>query len=203
MVIGPDNNLYFSVGDLGAHNHSKITNTDKTNEPDGRAGILRITQDGDAVRGNFTLGKEDPLDKYYAYGIRTSFGLDFDPVSGLLWDSEVGPAYGDEINLVRPGFNSGWSVVQGYWNPIETPDEYVLGNYTLNPKNLLFFNNRTEYSTPELTQVNHNTFSAIKFLDSNKLGSRYKDTLFVGEFNTGKLYNFRLTENRTSLQLDQ
>ena len=59
------------------------------------------------------IGDEDPLNKYYAYGIRNSFGIDFDPVTGKLWDTENGPGYGDEINLVEPGFNSGWSKVQG------------------------------------------------------------------------------------------
>jgi len=38
--------------------------------------------------------------------------MDFDPVTGKLWDTENGPNYGDEINLVEPGFNSGWA--QGY-----------------------------------------------------------------------------------------
>ena len=45
-----------------------------------------------------------------------SYGIDFDPVTGKLWDTENGPAFGDEINLVRPGFNSGWRKVQGIWN---------------------------------------------------------------------------------------
>lgn len=36
----------------------------------------------------------------YASGIRNSFGPDFDPVNGNLWDTENGPAFGDEINLV-------------------------------------------------------------------------------------------------------
>ena len=77
----------------------------------GRAGILRVTQDGRPV-GHGILGPDDPLNKYYAYGIRNSFGIDFDPLTGNLWDTENGPDYGDEINLVRPGFNSGWKVVQ-------------------------------------------------------------------------------------------
>lgn len=201
MKIGPDNNLYFTVGDLAEFKHSKITNTNNSIEPDGRAGILRIMQNGDAVKDGFSLGDKHPLNKYFAYGIRTSFGLDFDPVTGYLWDSEVGPAYGEEINLVKPGFNSGWSKVQGYWEPIEMPDDFVRGNFTLIPKDLFVFNN-TRYSPPELTHLNHTTFTAIKFLDSDKLGKNYKNTLFVAEFNTGKLYNFKLTENRTSLLLD-
>jgi aldose sugar dehydrogenase len=47
------------------------------------AGILRITQNRKAVNGGI-LGKNHPLDKYFAFGIRNSFGIAFDPVSGKL-----------------------------------------------------------------------------------------------------------------------
>ena len=43
--------------------------------------------------------------------------MDFDPITRNLWDTENGPNYGDEINLVKPGFNSGWAQVQGIWKP--------------------------------------------------------------------------------------
>jgi glucose/arabinose dehydrogenase len=44
---------------------------------------------------------------YLAYGIRNSFGLTFDPITGNLWDTENGEDKYDEINLVKPGFNNG------------------------------------------------------------------------------------------------
>ena len=47
--------------------------------------------------------------------------MDFDPVTGKLWDTENGATYGDEINLVEPGFNSGWQQVQGLWQLVEGP----------------------------------------------------------------------------------
>ena len=72
-----------------------------------------MTQDGQPVP-NPPLGNETyPANLYYACGIRNSFGLDFDPVTGNLWDTENGPDFGDEINLVNQGFNSGWEQVQG------------------------------------------------------------------------------------------
>ena len=61
----------------------------------------------------FANSGDDALSKYYAYGVRNSFGLDFDPLTGNLRDTENGPASYDEINLVRPGFNSGWQTVMG------------------------------------------------------------------------------------------
>jgi aldose sugar dehydrogenase len=49
----------------------------------------------------------EPQGDYYAIGIRNSFGLAFDPVTGKLWETENGNDDFDEINLVEPGFNSG------------------------------------------------------------------------------------------------
>ena len=116
LQIGPDNNLYLTVGDMhGDQNKSTTTMAQNFKDgviPDGRAGMLRFTQDGEPV-GSGILGKKYPLNLYYAYGIRNSFGLDFDPVSGKIWDTENGPQSGDEINLVEPGFNSGWNKIQG------------------------------------------------------------------------------------------
>ena len=118
VTVGPDNHVYVVVGNLLAsaserfEGNSLDQNIENGNAPDGRGGILTVTQDGDLVNGGGILGDEPPLDLYYAYGIRNSFGLTFDPVSGHLWDTENGGAY-DEINLVEPGFNSGWEKVNG------------------------------------------------------------------------------------------
>ena len=53
------------------------------------------------------------MHKYYAYGIRNSFGIAFDPLTGNLWETENGENTYDEINLVKPGFNSGWKIIMG------------------------------------------------------------------------------------------
>ncbi|HJT84006.1 MAG TPA: PQQ-dependent sugar dehydrogenase, partial [Nitrososphaeraceae archaeon] len=121
--IGPDNNLYFTVGNFQNTIPSIIYKTKTQNfkdgEPiDGRAGILRMTQDGYPVvnaNGSGLIGDKYPLYLYYAYGVRNSFGLDFDPVTDKLWNTENGPRFGDEINLVGPGFNSGSDKVYGIW----------------------------------------------------------------------------------------
>ena len=49
-------------------------------------------------------------------------------LTGNLWDTENGPAFGDEINLVEPGFNSGWLKTQGIWP--------IFNHTLLLPKNL-------------------------------------------------------------------
>ena len=53
------------------------------------------------------------MHKYYAYGIRNSFGIAIDPVTGNLWETENGEDTDDEINLIKPGFNGGWKVTMG------------------------------------------------------------------------------------------
>ena len=80
--------------------------------PDGSSGILRFTPNGDPVDGGL-LGDTHPLDKYYAYGIRNSFGLDYDPITGNIWMTDNGPTHDDELNIVRPGFNGGWNKIMG------------------------------------------------------------------------------------------
>lgn len=118
VLVGPDENVYTVIGDLLTYYDkelgTKTLNLEASEEAVGRGGILRITPEGHTA-GNGILGKTHRVDKYYAYGIRNSFGIDFDPLTRNLWDTENGPAYGDEINLVEPGFNSGWAKTQGIW----------------------------------------------------------------------------------------
>lgn len=209
VVIGPDNNIYVIVGDiLGDHNKTSSTraqNFQNGSQPDGRAGILRITQDGKTV-GDGILGKNDPLDKYYAYGIRNSFGMDFDPLTGNLWDTENGPEYGDEINLVKPGFNSGWMSLQALWKPIKVsghplrdfvPGEIMIGQETFSLVNL---DGRGEYAAPKFIWYTPVIPTALKFLNSDKMGKQYENDMFVGDM-YGNIYHFDLSKNRTELAL--
>ncbi len=208
IVIGPDGNVYLSVGEINASCESdlnKSCHTVKTkaqnyhlgNDSDGRAGILRVTPDGDNVGGGI-LGSSDPLIKYYAYGIRNSFGLDFDPITGNLWDSENGDRYGDEVNLVKPGFNSGWAKVAGIWKASGKSQ----GDVTLKPQNLEGFGGKGKYSAPEFTWNITIAPTAIAFVNSDKLGKQYQNDLLVGDVNYGRLYHFEMNENRTGLSLN-
>jgi aldose sugar dehydrogenase len=208
ILIGPDNNIYLPIGEV-SYRKGQISNHENGPPPDGRGGILRVTQQGQAIttsdgnnHGNGTsgiLGSQDPLNKYYAYGIRNSFGIDFDPVTGKLWDTEDGPGFGDEINLVEPGFNSGWDRVQGIWyrenyfgGPV-APDK---------PDGLVDFGGKGKYSPPKFTWNQTIGITAIKFLGSDKLGKDYQNDMFVGDINNGNLYHFKLSEGRDKLLLN-
>jgi aldose sugar dehydrogenase len=200
VSVGPDNNVYVVVGNLLANAEERFEgdsldqNIRNGRAADGRGGILRVTQDGRTVNGEGILGNEHPLDKYYAYGIRNSFGIAFDPLSGKLWDTENGGRF-DEINLAEPGFNSGW--------------EKVIGKASLqedfNQDDLVDFNGNGKYSDPEFSWAVKDSFrpapTSIVFFNSDKLGKQYENDMFVGDVR-GTIYDFKLNEDRMSLLLN-
>jgi aldose sugar dehydrogenase len=215
ITIGPDNNVYLVVGELISTVYDKTDQirTEAQNyldgeQADGRGGILRVTQNGEIVQPSI-LGDRHPLNMYYAYGIRNSFGIDFDPVTGNLWDTENGPSFGDEINLVEPGFNSGWAKVQGIWTVKERIREE--GNRIHSKDNVapLFgphdyfvdFNGHGKYSVPKMTFDPEIVPTSIVFLDSDKLGKEYENSIFVASVNE-ELLHFNLTEDREDLSLN-
>jgi aldose sugar dehydrogenase len=196
LAIGPDDNIYVIVGNLlgpGLTEESESTldqNVEQGNEPEGTGGILRVTQDGKIVNEKGILGDSHPLDMYYAYGIRNSFGLAFDPVTDNLWDTENGGIH-DEINLVIPGFNSGWNKIMGKSSLQDDFDPTA---------DLVDFNGNGKYSDPELSFRVVPT--AIVFLSSDKFGREFTNDMFVATA-IGNIYRFDLNEDRTELVLGQ
>ncbi len=203
VVIGPDQKVYVVIGDI-AH-RSKAQNYKENRDADGTSGILRVTQDGQIV-ANPPLGNTIPLALYYAYGIRNSFGMDFDPITGNLWATEAGFVF-DELNLVNPGFNSGWAKIDGIASMCKPGTcSYLRANVSSPsssyPDSLEDFGGRGKYNDPQFVWVGNPTPTAAKFLNSDKLGKQYENDLFVGDFNYGNLYHFKLNEDRTGLALD-
>jgi glucose/arabinose dehydrogenase/predicted MPP superfamily phosphohydrolase len=196
VIISPDENIFLVIGDLKGR-ETEAENFENGQEPDMTGGVLRIDQEGHPLNEG-PLGSIYPLNLYYAYGIRNSFGMDFDPITGNLWNTENGPEFGDEINLVRPGFNSGWKDVQGIWQHKGGKPQNILRS----PDNLVDFDGKGKYSSPEFTFFNPVGLTAIKFFNSDKMGIEYEDDLFVGDINNGKIYHFELNDDRTSLVLD-
>jgi aldose sugar dehydrogenase len=196
LKIGPDNKtVYLVIGNLNyVQNQSFITKAQNNKNgppPDGRGGVLRITFDGGVVDNKGILGDEDPLNKYYAYGIRNSFGIGFDSVTGNLWESENGRSTDDEINLALPGFNGGWREVIGFSKT--TPG--------FNEENLEDFGGKGTYRDPEFVWRDTVAPTSILFLHTDNLGSKYKDTLLVGSVKNGTIFNFPLDKTRTHLVL--
>jgi glucose/arabinose dehydrogenase len=127
--------------------------------------------------------------------------MDFDPVNGKLWDTENGPNYGDEINLVEPCFNSGWTQVQGIWTLNGEIGNENAGPLNLHPSNLVDFGGKEKYRAPEFIWFQTVAPTALKFLNSARLGKQYQNDMFVGDYKNGNLYHFKLNQNRTGLVL--
>ena len=193
IEIGPDNNIYIPVGDVDGsfkpfYSATKTQNSEPGIDSDGRSGILRITQEGEPV-GRGILGESMPLKLYYAYGIRNSFGLAFDPITGSLWDTENGPQEGDELNLNYPGFNSGWHKVYGFSS---SPKNFDIDE-------MVTFHDKGKYSEPKIVWGGSTGLTSIIFLDSDQLGTEYRNDIFVGAVHSSRIYHFDLNSQRNDL----
>jgi aldose sugar dehydrogenase len=205
-----DTTVYLMIGDLD-HRESQAENYEDGPPPDGTGGILAVDTEGnplpnpvlvEQVTGEEDNGEEDNgeenigmLPYYFAYGLRNGFGMAFDPVTGYLWDTENGPDWFDEINLVLPGFNSGWAAVQG---PASAPENEGADV----EEDLEDFGGTGAYRDPEFAWQNTVGVTAIKFLNSTALGEQYANDMFVADINNGRLYHFDLNVDRTGLILE-
>jgi aldose sugar dehydrogenase len=190
ITIGPDGYLYAVIGNL--NRDGQLQNFVHGSPPDDTGSIFRINpEDGSAAPNNpFANSNNNFLSKYYAYGIRNSFGIDFDPVTGKLWDTENGEGKYDEINLVEPGFNSGWETVMG---PISRSEE--------SEEDLVNFPG-SHYADPRFSWASTVGLTDIEFLSSSNLGERYTNDIFVGDITRGNLYLFEVNENRDGISSD-
>lgn len=106
LAFDKDGYLFVSTGERS----DKVTRAyaQKTDNYLGK--ILKITKDGKPAPGNPFIGKSGYKPEIYAYGVRNPQGMAID-ANGNLWDVEMGPRGGDEINLIQPGKNYGWGDV--------------------------------------------------------------------------------------------
>ena len=73
--------------------------------------IIRINPDGSVPADNPFVGQNGRLPEIWSYGHRNPEGVAIHPVTGRLWQSELGPLGGDELNIAEAGKNYGWPVV--------------------------------------------------------------------------------------------
>ena len=172
LVVDLDGNVFASVGDQMLE--TSIQNYDNDIITD--AGIiLRVGYDQNFKSPS---ASPNPLDHYYAIGIRNSFGLAVDPKTGYLWDTENGPTVYDEINLTFPKFNSGWAKILGPSNEIVS----------------LKHTSDFSYSDPEFSWELTVAPTGISFVDEK--WDKYQNSLFVGDCKGGNLYRFELNDSR-------
>jgi glucose/arabinose dehydrogenase len=182
MIFGPDGKLYIVIGEL--NRNGQLQNFSGAAAPDDTGVIFRINDDGSAPTDNAFFSQGGNLAKYFAYGIRNSFGLAFDPVTGKLWDTENGPANYDEVNLVEPGFNSGWERIMG---PSSRDAQGT--------SDLVVFSG-SQYAEPKFSWLSVVGPTAMIFTNAAALGVDYQNDAIVGDINNGNLYRFRLNGTR-------
>jgi aldose sugar dehydrogenase len=190
LIIGPDHYLYAVIGDL--NHRGKLQNIIYGPDPDDTSVTFRVNpNDGSAPPGNpFINDPNIDMHKYYAYGIRNSFGIAFDPITGDLWQTENGPDAYDEINIVKPGFNSGWIKVMG---PLSRNADVNIADQLVNYPG-------SHYTDPVFSWKNPVAVTDIEFMKSSALGQKYKNNIFVGDYNNGNLYYFELNSTRTGIK---
>ena len=189
ITLGKDNRLYAIIGDL--NHRTKLQNFEAGDAPDFTGSIYRIDpHTGEAPPDNPFVNSNIPnMEKTFAYGIRNSFGLTVDPITGTIWDTENGPSFSDEINIVAPGFNSGWRSIMG---PSASADEI---------ERLVYLAQNSNYSEPEISWTEPPALTDIEFINSSNLGGDYANNLLVGDYNNGNLYFLKLNHDRSGLDV--
>jgi glucose/arabinose dehydrogenase len=244
--FGPDGKLYIIFGDNGRRGRLQnlVNGPFGPGTPDDQFGgpapdnahftgvIIRLNDDGSTPADNpfFAAGAQiggeagANIQKVFAYGVRNSFGLAFDPLSGNLWDEQNGDDSFDELNLVEPGSNLGWIQIMGPAARIadfKTIERSVVAPFDLQqlrwpPANIadtaaqalsrLFMLPAAHYSDPEFSWKFAVAPAGIGFLAGRALGPQYDGDLFVGASRTtlqnGYLFRFNLTGNRRMIAVD-
>jgi glucose/arabinose dehydrogenase len=177
ITFGPDGKLYVFLGE-----HSVPANAQDQSNHFGK--ILRMTSTGRIPKDN-----PSPNSYIYAYGFRNSYGMAFDPATGVLWETENGPDCNDELNRALPGGNYGWGAEWSCESPPDPPlNTNQAGDRIRMPKRW--------YSPPTAP-------TGIAFCSGCGLGAALEGYAFFGEFNTGRLRAVGLDPRRKAVTSDR
>lgn len=174
--------LYISIG--GKNTYDKLHNLDT---PFGK--IHRVHDDGRVPADNpffVEEGKRDPSSTrhtVWSIGHRTGQGLATHPHTGSLWNTEMGPRGGDEINLIRGGGNYGWPL---YTSGLDYDSTYISIGEDLG---LDFPLEETELPVVDFTPAP--ALSNLSFYEGAAFPKWNGDAL-VGSLKAGSLYRVRL-----------
>ncbi len=242
IAFGPDGKLYVATGDLGRRGQMQnLAQGPTPPSADDQFGgpapdsahlsgvILRLIADGTTPSDNPFVSAGAHVDRVYAYGLRNTFGVAFDPASGNLWDQQNADDAFDELNLVERGMNGGWIQIMG---PVSRIAQFKQIEQTLPPSgglpgaqlqqvrwppsniadtpgealSRLFVLPGSHYSDPEFSWKFAVPPAGIGFLSSPALGPQYENDLFAGAATPatagGYLFRFNLTGNRQKIAVD-
>jgi glucose/arabinose dehydrogenase len=243
--FGPDGKVYVIVGDTGRRGQMQNLEFGPLGPgmPDDQFGgpapddahftgvIVRLNDDGTTPTDNpfYDAGAAiggaagANIQKIYAYGIRNSYGLNFDPLSGDLWENENGDDTFSELNRVEPGMNSGWVQIMGpssrvaQFKEIETSAEFFgLQQIRWPPTNIadteaealsrLFMLPGARFSDPEFSWKFEVAPAALGFVRGRALGAQYHGDLFMGGARdflfSGHIFRFQVTGNRRKVGVE-
>ena len=159
IAIGKDGNLFIVIGDRDDNPQQTTPDWMSAQKLDNDLGkIIHITPDGAPAADNPFLKTPGARPEIWSYGHRSPQGLVIEPGTGKMWEAELGPRGGDEINVITKGKNYGWPVITHgidypgtminnglthqdgmeqpvyYWDPSRNPSGIAFYNGRLFPK---------------------------------------------------------------------
>ena len=184
VFFGKDKNLYVTIGDRdriccnaqqlrpdGSDDNSLRMKSQTLDNHVGKT--LRLRDDGGVPKDNPFVGKPGAKPEIYTYGHRNGYGLAVHPETGELWQAEIGPMGGDEVNILQPGHNYGWPLVsmgRNYTGTLASDQPFARPG----------MDNARMFWVPSISP------SSIMFYTGDKF-PRWKNNLFVGALTTQQL----------------
>ncbi|MGV3696136.1 PQQ-dependent sugar dehydrogenase [Flavobacterium sp.] len=205
ILFDKTGNIVFSTGERS----DKETRPQAQSLKSALGKVIRITVDGKPAPGNPFLNRPDARPELYSWGHRNVQGLALHPTTGDIWENEMGPRGGDEVNLLSAGKNYGWPTItygieydgktigQGktqmegmeqpvyYWDPVASPSgmTFYKGNRIAEWQNNLFIGGLSSQHIVRLV-IENNKVTGEERLLSNE-GQRFRD---VAQGADGALY---------------
>ncbi len=176
LQFGPDGKLYLSVGDIGSPGLAQTTA-----DPHGK--VLRMN-------ANTAVPADNPIagSRLFARGVRDPVGADFEPVTGVLWNTDSAVTCNDEVNRVVAGANLGWGTASSCASPPSAP-----------------VNSNQSGAAPTLPVFWWGTRPDVQgaaFCDGCDLGSSVEGTLLVGTDGSNEVRALTLNAQRDGVTSD-